>query len=480
VGPEYDSGVSDSWDAVVVGSGPNGLAAALTIALAGRTVLVVEAADTVGGGLRSDVIGDGNVRDVCAAIMPFGVGSPFLGTLDLESHGLRWCQPEVQFTHPLGDDRAGVAFRSLEATAEQLGDDGDRWRRLLRPFVERWADLSEATQRPIVAVPNHPILLAKYGIPGLKSSQKLAERFSTDEARGLLAGCAAHSVLPLDSRLTAAVSVMFATSAHAVGWPAVAGGSQCLADAMAGLLTELGGEIRTGVRVATLDDLPPHRAVLFDIDVRQVASICGDALSGRYRKRLEAFRYGPGVFKIDHVLDGPVPWSDPWSARSGTVHVGGTFEQCAKAEAEVASGRHPDEPFVLVAQQDVADSSRRRTDRRVLWSYTHVPAGSSVDRTEAVEAQIERFAPGFRDLIVQRHTTTAAQLDEYNPAYVGGDLTGGSFGGRQLFARPRLFRPYRTSNPSIFLCGAATPPGGGVHGMAGHHGANAALDSMLA
>lgn len=471
--------MTESWDAVVVGSGPNGLAAGITLAQAGRSVLVLEGADEIGGGLRSDMLSGGLVRDRCAAVMPFAVGSPFLSTLDLAGHGLQWAHPEVQYTQPLDGGRAGAALRDLNETADLLGSDGKTYRRLVQYLVGHWADLAEATQGPLATVPRHPMLLARYGFPGLRSSDTLAGRFGTDEAKSMIAGCAAHSVLPLDAPLTAAIAAMFAASAHAVGWPVVVGGSSGLAAALASVLRSLGGEIRTGHMVGSLEQLPDHRAVLFDIDPAQVEAICGDALPHRYRRRLNRYQFGPGVFKLDHVLDGPVPWADPFSARSGTVHVGGTFEESAAAEAEVAAGRHPERPFVLVAQQDVADPSRVIAGRHTLWSYTHVPNGSTIDRTEAIESQIERYAPGFRDRIVERHTMTSVALQEYNPAYVGGDITGGSFGHRQLFVRPRLFRPYQTPNDRVFLCGASTPPGGGVHGMAGHHGAKAALRSTL-
>lgn len=471
--------MTEKWDAVVIGAGPNGLGAAITLAQAGQRVLVLELADEIGGGLRSDRLA-GAVRDRCAAVMPFAVGSPFLRSLDLEAHGLIWALPEVHYSHPLDGGRAGAALDDLEATADLLGADGPSYTRWLRPFVDRYHDLAAATQRPLVRMPRSPVLLARFGLPGLRSSAALSRRFETDEARGLVAGCAAHSVLPLEAPLTAAVATMFAASAHAVGWPVAVGGSATLASAMASLLRSLGGEIRTGHRIRSLAELPRHRAVLFDIDPHQVEVICGDDLPDRYRARLRSYRFGPGIFKVDHVLDGPVPWADEWSARSATVHVGGTFAECALAEAEVAAGRHPERPFVLVAQQDVADSTRRSPEGlRTLWSYTHVPSGSTQDRTEAIERQIERFAPGFRDRIIARETTTALALQEYNPALVGGDIAGGSFGRGQLFRRPRLIRPHATPNPAIYLCGASTPPGGGVHAMAGHHAARAALARRL-
>lgn len=472
--------MQEPWDAVIVGSGPNGLAAALTLAEAGRSVLILEGADTFGGGLRSDRIGGDLVRDRCAAILPFAVGSPFFRGLDLEALGVTWAFPEVQYSQPLDDGRAGAAFADIDRTADHLGDDGARWRRTVGPHADRWWDLAGAALGPVVRVPSAPLVLARYGVPGLVSAQRLAGRFATEEAKGLIAGCAAHSVLPFSAPLTAAVATLFAASAHAMGWPAVAGGSQVLADALVARLHRLGVETRTDASVGSLDDLPPHRAVLFDLAPRQVLEICGGELGARSSKHFERFRHGPGICKVDHVLDGPVPWADAFSAQAGTVHVGGTFDQCAAAEAAVAAGGHPDQPFVLVAQQDVADPSRVAADgRRALWAYTHVPAGSDRDCAPAIEAQIERFAPGFRDRILERHVTTADQLEDYNPTYIGGDITGGSFAGLQTFRRPRWVRPYGTDNPTVFMCGAATPPGGGVHGMAGHHAAKLALKTAL-
>ena len=472
--------MSEHWDAVVVGSGPNGLVAAATLARAGRSVLVLEAADTIGGGLRSDVFG-GAVRDRCAAVMPFAVASPALLDLDLEAHGLRWCHPDVPFTQPLDDGRVGASLRDLDATAELLGVDGARYRRLLAPFVERWDDLSAEVQQPIAHLPRHPLLLARYGLSGLRPARQLVKRFETEEAKGLFAGCAAHGVLPLESPFTAAFATLFTASAHAVGWPVVEGGSARLAEALAAFIETEGGEIRLNSRVESMSDLPPHHAAIFDTDLRQLSSIAGDRLSSRYRRTVGRFRSGPGACKVDHVLSGPVPWADPFSAKAGTVHVGGTFDETAAAEAEVAAGRIPERPFVLVAQQEAADPTRLGTDgHRTLWSYTHVPNGSTVDASEAIEAQIERFAPGFRDLIVHREVTTAPAFETYNPNYIGGDITGGAHDARQLIARPRLFRPHRTSHPAIFVCSASSAPGAGVHGTGGRLAADAALSTVLA
>ncbi len=471
--------MSERWDAIVVGSGPNGLAAAITLAQADRAVLVLEAADTIGGGLRSDELEPGLVRDRCAAVMPFAVGSPFLSTLPLADHGVQWVQTDVAFTHPLDQGRVGVAHRSLTKTVEQLHSDGERYRRLVGPIAQSWFDLADEVMAPMAHLPRHPIKLARYGITGMRSAASIARRFQTPQAQALLAGCAAHSVAPLTTAFTGAVATLFCASAHANGWPVVSGGSQRLADAMGSLADELGVEVRTGHRIVSMEDLEPHRAVLFDTDPLQLERIAGRRLPDRYRNKLRNFGFGPGVFKIDHVLDGPVPWADPHSPMTSTVHVGGTLAQVAAAEADVAAGRHPDRPFVLVAQQSAADRTRSPDHRHVLWSYTHVPNGSDVDMTAAIEAQIERFAPGFSDRILARHTTSPGQLSRYNANCVGGDISGGAMLGRQLFARPRLRRPYSTPDPSIFLCSASTPPGGGVHAMCGHNAAKAALAGIL-
>lgn len=471
--------MSERWDAVVVGSGPNGLVAAATLARAGRSVLVLERADTIGGGLRSDTFG-GLVRDRCAAVMPFAVASPAIVALGLEAHGLRWAQPEVPFTQPLDGARVAVSSRDLDDTVDRLGVDGPSYRKLIEPFVDRWPDLSAEVQQPMLHVPRHPVLLARYGLSGIRSARQLVSRFDTDEAKALFAGCAAHGVLPLTSPFTAAFATLFAASAHAVGWPVVEGGSGRLAEALAAAIITAGGEIRTDSPVSDLAELPPHRAAIFDTDLRQLAEIAGDDLSARYRRTIRGFRSGPAACKVDHVLSGPVPWADPFSAKAATIHVGGTFDETAAAEAEVAAGGHPQRPFVLVAQQDAADPGRVGADgRRVLWSYTHVPNGSTVDCANVIEAQIERFAPGFRDLIIDREVTTAPAFEDYNPNYIGGDITGGAHDARQLLARPRLLRPHRTSNPAILVCSASTAPGAGVHGTGGRLAAEAALATVL-
>jgi phytoene dehydrogenase-like protein len=473
----------DSYDAVVVGAGPNGLSAAVTLAEAGRSVLVVEAADTIGGGTRSaELTLPGFVHDVCSAIHPLGAGSPYLSRLPLERHGLRWLQPELPLAHPLDGGRAAVLRRSVEETAAGLGDDAASYRRWIGGVAERWDELAPMVTGPLVRVPRHPLVLTRFGLPALAPASRAGRMwFDTDEGRALFAGCAAHAFLPLDHLLTSSFGLVLMAAAHAVGWPVAEGGSQCIATALAAHLTELGGEIRTGEIVRSMDQLPAARAVLFDLAPRQVAAIAGDRLPARFRDRLLDYKHGPAAFKVDYALSGPVPWTNEECLRAGTVHVGGTAEEIAASEADSANDRHPERPYMLVAQQSLLDPTRAPAGKHTLWTYCHVPNGSTVDMTERMEAQLERFAPGFKDLVLARHVAGPSWFESYNPAYVGGDIAGGSHGGLQLVLRQTFrLQAYRTPDPSIFLCSASTPPGAGVHGMCGHHAANAALRGVLA
>jgi phytoene dehydrogenase-like protein len=464
-------------DAIVVGSGPNGLAAAIALARAGRSVLVLEGRETVGGGVRTEELTlPGFLHDTCSAIHPLGVASPFFRSLPLAAHGVEWVHPPAPLAHPLDDGTAVVLERSLEATAAGLGPDGDAWRRLFGPLVGSAEQLLAGILAP-PRPPRRPVAMARFGFRALRSASGLAcSSFAGERARALLAGCAAHSMLPLGAPATASFGLVLALLGHAAGWPLPRGGSQRLADALAAHLVSLGGEIETGRPVDSLAGLPPARLTMLDVTPRQLLALAGDRLHGRYRRALERYRYGPGVLKLDYALSGPVPWRAPECARAATLHLGGTLDEIGAAEAEVARGGHPERPYVLVAQQSLFDPSRAPAGSHTLWAYTHVPNGSAVDVTERVEAQLERFAPGFRGLVLARSVLGPAALEERNPNYVGGDINGGSAELRQLFARP-VARPvpYRTPLEGVYLCSASTPPGGGVHGMCGYHAVRAAL-----
>jgi phytoene dehydrogenase-like protein len=470
----------DAIDAIVVGSGPNGLAAAVQLALAGRSVTVFEANDTIGGGCRSAALTlPGFVHDRCSTVHTLGAASPVFGQFDLERHGLRYVHPRVALGHPLDGGRAALLHRSLDETVAGLGRDGRAWRRLVGATVGDWDALVGSVLHPLLRVPRHPLAMARFGLRALPPASWLARTFPTDLGAAMFGGCAAHSFLPLDHPLSASFGVMLAAAGHAVGWPFVEGGSQRLTDALVARLHELGGTVVTGTTVTSLDALPAHRVALFDTDPLQLASICGHHLPASYRDRLRRYRFGPAAFKVDYALDAPVPWTNPSLGAAGTVHLGGTFAEVAAAEADVAAGRMPARPFVLAAQASVCDPSRAPAGKHTLWTYAHVPNGSVVDATAAIEGQLERFAPGFGDVVLARHVTAPAQFAELDRNFVGGDINTGSFAGTQLVFRPTVrLRSYRTPNPRIFLCSAATPPGGGVHGACGANAADAALAAL--
>ena len=468
-------------DVVVVGAGPNGLAAAMRLAEAGHEVVVIEAAPTIGGGSRSaELTLPGYLHDVCAAVMPLGAGSPFLRKLPLEQHGLTWVQPPVPAGHPLDDGTAVLLHRSVDATAAGLGADAGAYRRLVGPLVERWHDLADASLGPLTEGVRHPFVMARFGLPGMLSASRLAGwTFRGERAKALFAGMAGHSILPLARPFTAAFGLMLSVTGHSEGWPVAHGGAGRFVDAMGTYFTSIGGRIETGRRVTSIAELPRARVTLFDLDPAQVASIAGDRLPMDYRRRLRRFRQGPAAFKIDLAIDGPIPWTAPELVQAGTVHLGGTVREIAAGEATVARGGHPQRPFVLLAQQSLFDETRAPRGKHTVWAYCHVPAGSTVDMTDRIEAQIERFAPRFRDRILARHVTTPSDYARYNRNYVGGDISGGAHDGLQLFARPVLRRvPYATPAPDLFICSASTPPGGGVHGMCGYHAAGAALKRL--
>jgi phytoene dehydrogenase-like protein len=468
--------VSDH-DAVVIGSGPNGLAAAIELARAGRSVLVREAADQIGGGVRSaELTLPGFVHDVCSAIHPMAASSPFFRTLPLAEHGLEWIDPPLPLAHPLDGGRAVGVVRSVDATAEGLGEDREAYSRLFAPLVDAWRRLEPELLGPIVHLPRHPLALARFGLDALWPAARLARRrFAGAPARALFAGLAAHSVQPLERAATASFGLVLGTTAHAVGWPLPRGGSQRIADALASILRSLGGEVVTGQPVQSLAELDA-RTILCDVTPRQFLSIAGDRLNGRYRRALEGFRYGPGVFKIDWALDGPIPWSAPECSQAGTVHLGGTLDEIAASERAAEHGQTSPRPFVLLAQQTLFDPSRAPAGKHTGWAYCHVPNGSTADMTATIEAQVERFAPGFGERILARHGEGPGELEERNPNLVGGDIAGGANDFSQLVARPALRPvPYSTPLDGVYLCSASTPPGGGVHGMCGYLAARAAL-----
>jgi phytoene dehydrogenase-like protein len=468
-------------EAVVVGAGPNGLSAAIAIAQAGHRVQVFEANDTIGGGCRSaELTIPGFVHDSCAAIHPLAPASPFLSTLPLESYRLSWIHPPIALAHPFDDGSAAVFTQSIDQTTASLGEDAQSWRNVFEPLTRDFDLLLGSLLGPF-RIPRHPIALARFGAQALLPADTFTRTvFKGKHARGLFAGMAAHSMLDLTRPVTTAFGLVLGLVGHAVGWPIPEGGSQRISDALAAHLRSLGGTIHTGTRVTSLDIAEGADAVLFDLTPRQFLDIAGNEVPERYRKTLRNYRYGPGVFKIDWALDGPVPWTAPECHQAGTIHLGPTLEEILTAEHEATIGKHPERPFVLLAQQSLFDSTRSPDGKHTLWGYCHVPHASTEDMTERIEAQIERFAPGFRDRIIGRATKTAIEMEQWNANFVGGDINAGMQDWRQLFTRPApRLDPYSTPNPRLFFCSSSTPPGGGVHGMPGYHGAQSALRRAL-
>jgi len=468
-------------DAVVVGSGPNGLAAAIALARGGCHVTVFEAEDTIGGGARTEELTlPGFMHDLCSAIHPMAASSPFFRTIDLARRGLTWIEPSIPLAHPLDDGTAVALHRSVELTADGLGADAGGYRRLVGPIAADWETLVDDVLGPVIHVPRHPFRLLRFGTLALLPARFLADRaFRGAPARALFAGLAAHSLRPLEAPLTAAFALTLGASAHAVGWPIARGGSGRIADALAAELRLLGGSIVVGRRIRGMDDLPAAQAYVFDVMPASLERIAGARLPAAYRRRMRGHRLGPGVFKVDHALSAPVPWRAPECALAGTVHIGGTLAEIAASEAAVGRGEHPARPFVIVAQQSLFDPSRAPAGRHTLWSYCHVPNGSTEDMTERIEAQIERFAPGFRDVVLARHVSTPRDIEERNANHPGGDISGGSNATLDLIFRPvARLDPYATPARDITLCSSATPPGAGVHGMCGYRAARSALRRM--
>jgi phytoene dehydrogenase-like protein len=468
------------FDAVVVGSGPNGLAAAITLQQAGLSVLIVEAKDTIGGGLRTEEVTlPGFKHDICSAIHPLAVGSPFFNTLPLKKHGLEYIYPTFAAAHPFDDGTTAILDSSIENTARLLGDDEKAYVRIIKPIVHSWNGIVKDLLGPLT-YPKHPIDFAEFGIQALLPAELLVKRFSTQAARGLFAGMAAHAILPLSKIGTSAFGLVMLTAGHMKGWPFPKGGSHNIANALASYFISLGGKIQTGFYVKSLDQLPSSHAVLFDVTPKQLLAIAGHKFSSLYKRQLENYNYGMGVFKVDWALDEQIPFSSQESRLAGTVHIGNTFEEIRKSEKEAWEGKHTEKPFVLVAQQSLFDPSRAPEGKHTAWAYCHVPNGSTVDMTEKIEMQMERFAPGFKERILARNTMNTAQMESYNFNYIGGDINGGAITIGQLFTRPALrLSPYRTSHKGLYICSSSTPPGGGVHGMCGYHSAKRALKDIF-
>ena len=464
--------------ACVIGSGSNGLSAAVVLAQAGLQVQVFEAEPIPGGSTRSmELTLPGFIHDFGSAVYPLGAGSPFLSTLPLHDYGLEWVCSPTPLAHPLDDGTAVVLEQDLEAAVAKLGADGGVWRDLFEPLVKHWSEFAPEVLGPLLKIPRHPWLLARFGMNALLSARIVANRFKSDRTRALFAGLAGHSLLSVDEPLTGAFAILMAAPAHVVGWPIARGGSQSITNALCSYLAELGGQVKTSTQVKSLDALSGYDLVLCDLTPKQLFAIAGQQLSESYKRQLNKYRYGPGIFKVDYALGAPIPWKAPECLRAATLHLGGSFEEIAASEKAVQSGEHPERPFVLLAQPTLFDRSRAPAGKHTAWAYCHVPNGSMFDMLPRLESQIERFAPGFRDIVLARHVLSPASLEGMNANLVGGDIAGGAIDLRQLLFRP-TWRLYATSARNIFLCSSSTPPGAGVHGMCGYHAAKLALASV--
>jgi phytoene dehydrogenase-like protein len=468
------------FDAVVVGSGPNGLAAAILMQLKGLSVLLLEGKETIGGGLRSaEFTLPGYIHDICSAVHPLAVASPFFEKLPLHQHGLEFIYPDVAAAHPFDNTAAALLKNSIVQTSQSLGANKDTYQKLVAPVVRDWPLIADDVLAPL-HFPKHPLALARFGLPALTSASYLSKRLVTPQAKGLLAGMAAHSIQPLTNLATSAVALVLLAAGHLKGWPIPKGGSNQIAKALASLFLSIGGEIETGFYVRSLKQLPSSHALLLDVTPRQMLEIAGHRFSPLYKWQLGRYRYGMGVFKIDWALNATIPFADEGCRQAGTIHIGNTFEDIADGEQQIWEGRHPEKPFVLLSQPSVFDHSRAPAGKHTAWAYCHVPNGSRKDMTAIIESQVERFAPGFRDTILARHTMDTRQMEDYNPNYIGGDINGGVIDIGQLFTRPALrLSPYKTSARGIYVCSSSTPPGGGVHGMCGYHAAKRALKDVF-
>jgi phytoene dehydrogenase-like protein len=468
------------FNAIVVGSGPNGLSAAIVLQQAGLSVLLIEGKDTIGGGMRTaELTLPGFKHDICSAIHPMAAASPFFKTLPLKQHGLEWIIPPIAAAHPFDDGKAAILTQSLGETSQLLRKDADAYLKLIGSVLNDWPLIEKDVLAPL-HFPKYPLLYAKFGLKAIASANVISKRFETKEAKGLWAGLAAHSILPLTHLTSAAIGLVLATAAHSVSWPIPKGGSQSIANALGNYFISLGGKVETNFYVKSLQQLPSADAVLFDVGPKQLLQIAGKSFSSIYQWQLKRYKYGMGVFKVDWALDAPIPFSAEECRRAGTVHIGNTIEEIKMNEQDTWNGKHVEKPFVLLAQQSLFDSTRSPEGKHTAWAYCHVPNGSEKDMTEAIEKQVERFAPGFMERIIGRHTINTKQLEEYNANYSGGDIIGGAANITQLFTRPALrFSPYRTSAKGIYICSASTPPGGGVHGMCGYHAAQRVLKDIF-